>query len=193
VSRGWVVALLALPLLGSCRPRGSGEPPAVELQEYPIGGDFELAGREPFHLTRALDGRVGLLFFGYTVCPDVCPMTLSKLAQVYAALGDDGERVVTVFVSLDPERDSPEQIREYLSFYGVNAVGTTGSREELDALVHRYGGSYTLEPVDSAMEYLVSHASYVYLLDPSGRVRHLFSHLDDAARIEAGVRRLLDP
>jgi len=192
VTRGWAVWLVPALLLGACREPGSGSRTGVELEEYPIGGDFELTGREPFHLEEALDGRVGLLFFGYTVCPDVCPMTLSKLTQVYSALGRDGERVVTVFISLDPERDSPEQIREYLSFYGVNAVGATGTREELDALVARYGSSYTLETVDSAMEYLVSHSSYVYLLDPEGRVRHLFSHLDDAATIEAGVRRLLD-
>jgi protein SCO1/2 len=134
---------------------------------------------------------VVLLFFGYTVCPDFCPMTLSKLVQVHESLGDASPGFLAVFVSLDPERDSPETVAEYLSYYGIEAVGLTGSREEIDAIVSSYGGSYSLDEVDSAMGYLVTHSTYLYLIDERGRVRHLFGSLDDAAAIERGVRQLL--
>jgi protein SCO1/2 len=188
---GFLAAVLAVG--AGCAPRPEAEADAPELQEYPIGGDFVLTGPggEPWSLEQAR-GRVVLLFFGYTVCPDFCPMTLSKLVQVDEALGESGDQVLTVFVSLDPERDSPERIAEYLSYYGIEAVGLTGSREEIDAVLASYGGSYSLDEVDSAMRYLVTHSTYVYLIDGEGRVRHLFGSLDEAAAIESGVRQLLE-
>lgn len=186
--------LLAAALAGlACTAKPpEAEGPRIELEDYDIGGDFVLTGPggEPWGLEQAR-GRVVLLFFGYTVCPDFCPMTLSKLVQVYEALGESAGRVLTVFVSLDPERDSPEQIAEYLSYYDIDAVGLTGSREEIDAVIGSYGGSYSLDEVDSAMGYLVTHSTYLYLIDGRGRVRHLFGSLDDAAHIESGVRTLL--
>jgi protein SCO1/2 len=188
---GFLAAVLAVG--AGCAPRPEAEADAPALQEYPIGGDFVLTGPggEPWSLEQAR-GKVVLLFFGYTLCPDFCPMTLSKLVQVDQALGDaDDGKLLTVFVSLDPERDSPEGIAEYLSYYALEAVGLTGSREEIDAVVASYGGSYSLDEVDSAMRYLVTHSTYVYLIDGDGRVRHLYGSLDDAAAIAAGVRQLL--
>lgn len=185
--------LLLLAALAGCAPQiDPEEGPPAELEVYDIGGDFVLTGPggEPWSLEQAR-GKVVLLFFGYTVCPDFCPMTLSKLVQVGEALDEDAGRVLTVFVSLDPERDSPERIAEYLSYYGIEAVGLTGSREEIDAVVASYGGSYSLDEVDSAMGYLVTHSTYLYLVDGRGRVRQLYGSLDDAARIEAGVRAVL--
>ena len=186
-------ALLVLVAACAPEPDTGAERPALELPQYDIGGDFTLTGPggEPWSLEQAR-GRVVLLFFGYTVCPDFCPMTLSKLVQVDEALGESGDEVLTVFVSLDPERDSPERIAEYLSYYGIEAVGLTGSREEIDAVLVSYGGSYSLDEVDSAMRYLVTHSTYVYLIDIEGRVRHLFGSLDEAAAIESGVRQLLE-
>jgi len=172
------------------RPGGA---PGIELAEYPVGGEFELTDQdgERFRISEAR-GKVVLLFFGYTSCPDVCPLTMSKLTQAFKVLGPDAEKVLTVFISLDPERDTPERIGSYLSFYDMNSVGLTGTKEELDAVVDLHKSSYHVEPVDSAMEYLISHSSYVYLIDQSGDVRYLFSHLDSGDQIAAGVRLLLD-
>ncbi len=132
----------------------------IELADYPVGGEFELTDQdgERFRISEAR-GKVVLLFFGYTSCPDVCPMTMSKLTQAFRALGPDAEGVLTVFVSLDPERDTPERIESYLSFYGMKAVGLTGSKEEIDAVVELHKASYHTEPVDSAIEYLISHSA----------------------------------
>jgi len=182
--------------MGACAPRPAADPGAdrVELEDYDIGGDFVLTGPggAPWSLEQAR-GRVVLLFFGYTLCPDFCPATLSKLVQVDEALGEAARgKLLTVFVSLDPERDSPEGIAEYLSYFGIDAVGLTGTREEIDAVVARYGGSYSLDEVDSAMRYLVTHSTYLYLIDGRGRVRHLFGSLDRADAIESGVRQLLE-
>jgi len=191
-----IAPLLVAALAAACARAPEREPrtdrPPVQLEDYDIGGDFTLTGPggQPWSLEQAR-GRVVLLFFGYTVCPDYCPMTLSKLAQVSEALGDASDRMLVVFVSLDPERDTPDRIAEYLSYFGIPAVGLTGTREEIDAVVARYGASYTIDEVDSAMRYLVTHSTYLYLIDGRGRVRHLFGSLDDAPAIESGVRQLI--
>ena len=189
------LGVLSLIVLAGCGRDASESPavPGIELAEYPVGGEFELTRQdgERFRISEAR-GKVVLLFFGYTSCPDVCPLTMSKLTQASRALGPDAEKLLTVFISLDPERDTPERIESYLSFYGMNAVGLTGTKEEIDAVVELHKTSYHVEPVDSAMEYLISHSSYVYLIDQAGDVRYLFSHLDSGDRIALGVRLLLD-
>jgi protein SCO1/2 len=103
------------------------------------GANFTLTDQDgrPFQLS-SLRGRVVLLFFGYTSCPDACPTTLSKLARVYKLLGRHRERVVTLFVSVDPGRDTPRVLKEYLKYFRVNAVGLTGTKEEIDRVVGFY-------------------------------------------------------
>ncbi len=194
------LGLLSLVVIAGCGRDAAESPvaevpsaPGIELAEYAVGGEFELTDQdgERFRISEAR-GKVVLLFFGYTSCPDVCPLTMSKLTQAFRALGPDAEKLLTVFISLDPERDTPERIESYLSFYGMNAVGLTGTKEEIDAVVDLHKTSYRVEPVDSATEYLISHSSYVYLIDQKGDVRYLFSHLDSGDQIAAGVRLLLD-
>jgi protein SCO1/2 len=174
------------------RGAASGEA-GVAFQEYGrLGGDFSLTDHrcEPFDLA-SLRGQVVLLFFGFTLCPDACPLTLSKLAGVHARLGEAGERVRTVLVTVDPERDTPPVVAAYLQQFELPAVGLTGSPAEIAAVASQYGASSQTSEGHDAHGYQVNHSLYLYLIDQQGRLRYLFKQEDGPDRILAGVRQLL--
>jgi protein SCO1/2 len=199
------LALFALPALlsgaAACgrTPPGDQAPAAVvqapeplALQSFDFGGDFEL----PAHTGQAFRladyrGKAVLLFFGYTYCPDVCPTTLATMARVETLLGSDRERLQTVFVSVDPERDTPQRLAEYVANFKAHAIAATGTKAQVDALVGRYAAFYEKQASDSAMGYMVDHTSRLYLIDPHGKVRYLFRYGEDAETIAKGVRLAL--
>lgn len=171
------------------------ESPASErkLQDYDIGGDFTLTDQhgEKFHMADA-NGSVRLLFFGYTTCPDFCPMTLSKIRQIRKLLGKPGEEIMTLFVSVDPERDTPEKLAEYLGFFDLGrAVGLTGTREEVDSVVDLYAAAYEKVETDTAAGYLVNHTTYLFLIDRKDAVRAIFSSYEEPEHVAMGIRVLL--
>ena len=156
------------------------------------GANFTLTDQDgrPFQLS-SLRGRVVLLFFGYTSCPDACPTTLSKLSKVYKLLGPDRERVVTLFVSVDPGRDTPRVLKDYLKYFRVNAVGLTGTKEEIDRVVSLYGARYEIEKSDSATGYHINHSTDLYLIDQKGAVAQRFKYEGGTKEIADAVRRLI--
>lgn len=187
------LVLAALASVAGCRTRD--EVPAdgaVRLDEYDFGGDFELTAHDgrPFRLSDAR-GKVVLLFFGYTSCPDICPMTLAAIKRVEERLGPRRDRLLTVFVSVDPERDTPAALKDYLGHFGLNAVAVTGPPSALDPVVSQYKAFYELVTSDTAMDYLVDHTTTLYLIDRQGKVRYLFGHGDPPERILEGVELLL--
>lgn len=172
-----------------------GESPASErkLQVHAIGGDFQLTDQngEAFEMS-SLDGQIRILFFGYTSCPDFCPMTLSKVNQIRKLLGDAGEDLMTVFVSVDPERDTPEKVAEYLGFFDLGqTVGLTGSREEVDKVLELYSAAYEKVEAETALKYLVNHTTYLFLVDRENAVRAIFPHYEAPEHIAMGIRVLL--
>lgn len=186
------LVLAALASTAACRARDAG--PAsdpVRLDEYDFGGDFQLTAHDgrPFRLSDAR-GKVVLLFFGYTSCPDICPMTLAAIRQVEERLGTRRDRLLTVFVSVDPERDTPSALKDYLGHFGLNAVGVTGPPSALDPVVSQYKAFYEYVTSDTAMDYLVDHTTTLYLIDRQGKVRHLFGYGDPPERILEGVELL---
>lgn len=169
--------------------------PAVEpMPDLELGGNFVLSGPggQPFD-SRSLRGKTVLLFFGYTTCPDICPTTLGRLARAFALLGEKrlDDKVQAVFISVDPERDTPAKLQEYLSYFAVPTIGLTGTPEELAALAQKYGASFEKVPVEGKAGYLIDHSTYVYLIDAVGRVRHLFKHADPPEKIATIVERLI--
>jgi protein SCO1/2 len=122
-------------------------------------------------------GDVVLLFFGYTSCPDVCPTTLSELRKVKEELGSNAEQVKVVFVTVDPERDTPEQIQKYVSIFNPAFIGLSGSVEELEPVWKNYGVYREVEQVSSsASGYLVTHSARLYLIDRDGNLRLSYSY-----------------
>lgn len=137
-----------------------------------IAFDFTLTDEngQVFALSQ-LRGYWILLTYGYTSCPDICPTTLANLRQVKQALGPEADQVRVVFVSLDPERDTPDILRRYLSHFGEGVKGLTGAPGEVAAAAKEYGVKYEKKESTSAAGYLVSHSAYVYLIDPQFRWR----------------------
>jgi len=119
-------------------------------------------------------GRVRMLFFGFTSCPDVCPTALQKLNQATNGLGPElQDEVLTLFVSVDPKRDTPERLANYVDFFGDNIVGLTGSESQLRELAKRYRTTFGYEKPDQDGNYEVSHSSAVYVFDRTGNARLL--------------------
>lgn len=156
------------------------------LDDVGVGGDFVLTnagGRDWKFSENAKD--INLVFFGYTACPDYCPMTLSKLKKVNQLLGKDSERVQIVFISVDGVRDKPENLKRYVDYYVTNGVGLVGSKPSIDEVAKLYGASY------SPNGEFIDHSTYTYLLDKDLKTRYLFRHADTAEKLVEIIRLLL--
>ena len=132
-----------------------------------------------------LRGKWSLLFFGYTHCPDVCPLTLSVIKQAYEQLAQSGKAddVQVLFATVDPERDTPEKISGYLAYFNPDFIGLSGTAEQIQNLARRIGVVYMRGGTeDTAGGYLVDHTAAVFLIDPTGRLLSIYSppHAGDA-------------
>jgi protein SCO1/2 len=183
-----ILAMFAfLALLAACK-----QAPNPELEPLHIGGELELKDAAG-NIFRLADhgGEIKILFFGYASCPDACPMALSRVASVAKALGEGNRDLLTIFVSVDPGRDTPELLDEFLGFFGVRGVGLTGPKERIDEVVKSYGAQYEMFESGSAGDYLVSHSTYLYLLDRENRVRRIIGTEDSTEAIAGWVTSLL--
>jgi protein SCO1/2 len=179
--------LLALAVVSCARPS------APDLPVLPIGGEFSLTDHDgkPFALS-SQRGKVVLIFFGYTFCPDACPTTLSKLGSVYRRLGSDRAKVKTLYISVDPDRDTPAALKADLANFSVDALGLTGTKAEIDKVVGLYGAAYEIVPLpESAAKYSVSHTTSLYALDASGRTRLRFRYEATVDEIVQGIKAIL--
>ncbi len=141
-----------------------------------IGGPFELVGKEGKTVTdQTFRGRHMLVFFGFTRCPDICPAKLQVMAAALEELGTAADGVVPIFITLDPERDTPEAVTNYVANFGPNFVGLTGSKEAIDNVAKAYRVSYQKFQDESMGDnYSVDHSALVYLMGPDGRyVTHI--------------------
>ncbi|MCS4502991.1 hypothetical protein KBTX_03026 [wastewater metagenome] len=137
-------------------------------------------------------GKVTLLFFGYTFCPDVCPVTLARLSRILGELDDDARRDVQVlFVSVDPRRDTPERLRAYTSAFGGDFIGLTGTQDQLKALNKRYRVTYGYGEADEDGNYVVSHSGAVFVFNRAGEARLLVRDSDPVEAVLADLRRII--
>ncbi|GHC34388.1 SCO family protein [Aidingimonas halophila] len=140
----------------------------------PEGGGFTLPStRGEFSLSDMEEGEIGVMFFGFTNCPDVCPMSLSVIRQALQRLeADRADRIVPILVTVDPERDTLERLDEYISAFGDRFIGVRpGGEAELNDLADRYGVSWRKVDVqDSEMEYTVDHTASLFLVDRNGEI-----------------------
>ena len=125
-------------------------------------------------------GKVVVVFFGYTQCPDVCPTTMVELAAVRKALGADGNRVQGVFVTVDPERDTPEVLKAYIDNFGADFVGLRGTPDETKEVARQFKVYYAKVPGKAEGTYTMDHTAASFIFDPQGRVR-LFSRYGSGA------------
>lgn len=159
----------------------------------PTGGDFTLdEASGPVDLA-SLRGRVVLIYFGYTLCPDICPTNLAMIATALKALTpEERERVRGLFVSVDPERDDPQRLALYAAYFHPNILGVTGTPDQIAGTARLYGAVYRrVDQGDSSLGYLVDHSADTYVVDPEGRWIHTFAHATPATEILAYIRGLL--
>lgn len=193
----YTLRLLALLLLGCLAFGGSASAAGMKLQDYevgnyPIGGDFTLTNQDGGKTSlKDFRGKVVLLAFGYTHCPDVCPTTLAQFKQVHQALGKDGAKLQALFISVDPKRDTPAHLKQYVGYFDPTFVALTGKPAELKQTIERYMGKYRIRETNSAAGYFVDHTAFIYLIDPQGKVRYLFSPDVDRNVLLAGVQAVL--
>jgi protein SCO1/2 len=136
-----------------------------------LGGPFTLTAADGSTVTdQSLKGRPFALFFGFTRCPDVCPTTLARLAKLRRAMGSDGEKLRIVFVSVDPESDTPADIGQYTALFGAAILGLTGTPEQIAQIAKAYRIYYAKVPQDGG-NYTVDHSATVFLMDRDGRLQ----------------------
>lgn len=146
-----------------------------------LGGEFSLQGKQGEVKLSDFKGKVSILYFGFTTCPDVCPMALSHLRTKLSSLTEEKRnKIQTIFVSVDWKRDTPEKTQEYASFFGHNIVGLTGSRDEIDKVTRLYSVYYSFVDLeDSELGYTVDHTSRYFVIDGESKLVGMFSDVQN--------------
>jgi protein SCO1/2 len=178
-------ATLALLLLGPSRESGGR---GVAL----VGGPFELVDSTGRTVRDdAFRGRLMLVYFGYTWCPDVCPTELQNMSAALDLLGDDAAEVAPIFITVDPERDTVETMAEYQEHFHPSLVALTGSPTQVAAAAKAYRVYYAKGPADRPGEYLMDHSSFVYLMDRKGGYLTHFAPATPPEQMAARIRERL--
>ena len=175
------------------RDTPSAAPVAVEAPAA-IGGPFSLVNQAGERVTRdSYAGKYLLMFFGFTYCPDICPTELARITRVMELLpADVAARVQPLFVSVDPERDTPAVLKDYLSAFDSRIHGLTGTQAEVDAITKAYRIYAAKVPGQGGADYVVDHSALVYLMRPDGGFATFFRTTDDAGVIAAKVAETAD-
>lgn len=187
-----VIVLLGVAFAGWQYYRQATEKP--QAQAPAIGGPFSLVDQEGRPVTDAyFKGRFMLVYFGYTFCPDICPTQLTEMGNALDILGPVAEKVTPVFITIDPERDQPEHLKEYLTFFHPRTVGLTGTAEQVKTAAKAYKVYYKKSETEGGDpgDYLMDHTSITYLMGLDGTFIAHFSHDTGADAIAARLREFL--
>ena len=181
------VAVSAIVVVSGRGDAGPASGLAGSTGQPDVGGPFQLVNQDGQAVDQTvLNGKWSLVFFGFTYCPDYCPTTLGMLEATKRALGDRADEVQIVFISIDPERDTPQALKDYLSSDGFpeGVIGLTGTPEQVRAAADAYRAVY--QKVGEGDAYTLNHSLTIYLMGPDGRLRSALGHdlgPDNAARI----------
>jgi protein SCO1/2 len=158
-----------------------------------IGGPFTLIDHNGQKVTeQSYAGEHLLVFFGFTFCPDICPAALQKVTAVLDQLGDKAKRLRVLFISVDPQRDTPEQLKLYMSNFHSRAVGLTGSPEQIAAAAKAYRIYYRkVEDASNPDGYTMDHSGFIYLMDERGKFITHFTHITPLDKIAERLQQEL--
>jgi protein SCO1 len=190
-TRRTVVIAAAAAALAACQPA---VPPAlfkgIDITGATYARDFSLPDAEgAMRSLGEFKGKVVLVFFGFAQCPDVCPTTLGRAIEVRKLLGADGNKVQVVLITVDPERDKPEVLREYMKAYDPSFIALRANAEQLAATAKEFKVFFQKVPTKGS--YTMDHTAVTYVFDPKGRVRLALRHEQSAADVAADLKMLL--
>ncbi|GAB4553824.1 MAG: SCO family protein [Rhizobacter sp.] len=193
--RLWLLGAAAL-ITGCDKLTGlSGSKPgfkAIDITGADYGSKLSLPDQNGQLRTLAdFKGKLTVVFFGYTQCPDVCPTTMAELAQVKKALGKDGERVQGVFITVDPERDTPELLKAYMAGFDPSFIALRGTPEQTAATAKDFKVFYAKVPGKSEGSYTMDHTAGSYIFDASGKLRLFTRYGSGAEALTADLKTLL--
>ncbi len=158
-----------------------------------VGGPFTLINQDGQTVTdKDFSGKHMLIFFGYTYCPDVCPTELQVMTQALVTMGERAAAIRPLFITIDPERDTPEVMKSYVENFGGNLTGLTGSAEQIAAVAKAYRVYYKRAGSPEASDYLMDHSSIIYLMGPDGSFVTHFSYTTDANDLAAKLTDALE-
>lgn len=192
-----VIAAAVFVWWESTRQQTDGVPVAdvtLPVTSAPVGGPFELVDHEGRAVTdEAFRGRLMLVFFGFTFCPDVCPTELATIGRTMDALGEDAAAVTPVFITIDPERDNVEAMAGFVGLFHPSLVGLTGTPEQVAEAARAYRVYYARVQDPDASYYLMDHSAFVYLMGPDGENVAVFPPGTPSERMVAEIRRWAEP
>ncbi|MCK1362622.1 SCO family protein [Bradyrhizobium sp. 199] len=193
----WLYVMLALACAGAAQARSAAETMDILMwNREPVGGPFELIDQTgKVRSDRDFRGRLMLVYFGFTYCPDLCPTDLMAIGQALEQLGPDADAVQPVFITLDPERDTAEHLAEYVPLFHPRLLGLTGSPDAIGAASDAYKVYFAKIAIGKdGVDYTIDHTSFIYLMDADGKYLGFFPPGTSAERIVEIIRpRLATP
>jgi len=158
-----------------------------------IGGDFTLNSVEGERQLSDFKGEVVMIYFGFMSCPDVCPTSMAVMRQAINELSEEQRmKVRGVFISVDPERDTVDELNAYTQYFSDRIIGVTGTKQQIDAVVKQYGAYYKFVQLDdSALGYTVDHSARIYLIDPDGQLADILAHDINPAELHTKIAAYL--
>ena len=165
---------------------------SMTFKEKPVGGDFQVNTSDGEIALSDFKDKVVILYFGYATCPDVCPSSLSKISLALQNLSQkERSHVKTLFVSLDPERDTVDGLKDYVHYYNGSFIGGTTTKAKLDKIAEQYGVIYHRVKADTALGYWLDHTAYVYIIDTDGKIKSLLPQGSNVAEMTASIKEAL--
>jgi cytochrome oxidase Cu insertion factor (SCO1/SenC/PrrC family) len=157
-----------------------------------VGGPFSLVDQAGARVTeKDFRGKYMLVFFGYTYCPDVCPTELQVMMAAVESLGTEGNKIQPIFITVDPERDSPAVMKAYVENFGPRLLGLTGSPAEIAAVAKAYRVYFGKAGKAAAEDYLMDHSSIIYLMGPDGKFLKHFTYTTDAPKLAQALKEAI--
>ena len=180
--------LSALVMLAGCQQKASFH--GLDVTGATYGRNFRLSDPEGRELTLAdFRGKAVMIFFGFTQCPDVCPTALARAVEVKQLLGEDGARVQVLFVTVDPERDTPPLLKAYIAAFDPSFIGLYGDLQRTDETAKEFKVFY--KKVSTGASYTMDHSALTYIYDPTGKLRLVMRHEQSAQEFADDLRQIL--
>lgn len=190
--RSTAVLLLAGALLGACTDSSGPKFTSVDITGADYARDFSVPDHNgQLRSMKDFNGKVVVMFFGYTQCPDVCPTSMGELAEVKRLLGPKGDKLQGLFVSLDPERDRPEMLKDYMANFDPSFLALVPTPEALPALAKEFKIYYKKVPGSTPTSYTLDHSAGSYVFDTQGKVRLYARYNSGAKAMAADIAQLL--